>query len=129
MQNIISKEGFNFSFNPLACNSCNGNCCIGESGYIWVNEKEIREISHYLKIDVEEFKRECLIKVKGRYSIRERKIEKDNYECLFFKNGCTIYQVRPTQCRTYPFWDYFKKRENQIELRKECIGIIGEENE
>ena len=34
---VIKKNGYNFSFNPTACESCAGNCCIGESGYIWIN--------------------------------------------------------------------------------------------
>jgi Fe-S-cluster containining protein len=30
--------------------------------------------------------------------------EKSNYDCVFWQEGCTVYQVRPLQCRTYPFW-------------------------
>ena len=118
---LISKDGFNYKFNPDACSECEGNCCIGESGYIWVNPKEIKEISAFLKIDEELFKSRFLIKVGYRYSIKERPY-KNGYACIFFENGCKIYPVRPTQCRTFPFWDYYKDKID--ELKKECPGII-----
>ncbi|MBW2259743.1 MAG: YkgJ family cysteine cluster protein [Deltaproteobacteria bacterium] len=46
-----------------------------------------------------------------------------SFHCLFFdeKNRrCSIYDVRPTQCRTFPFWEYF--RDNPDEILKECPG-------
>jgi Fe-S-cluster containining protein len=33
-------------------------------------------------------------------SLRERA----NYDCVFWKDGCSVYEARPLQCRTYPFW-------------------------
>ncbi len=121
--NIIIKEGFPYKFNQNACLECEGNCCIGESGYIWVNPKEIEEIAKFLKMDVEKFKEMYLIKVGYKYSIKEKPY-KNGFACIFFANGCSIYPVRPTQCRTFPFWDYFKK--NVDEVLKECPGIIME---
>jgi Fe-S-cluster containining protein len=32
--------------------------------------------------------------------------EKSNFDCIFWNEVCTVYQVRPLQCRTFPFWDY-----------------------
>jgi Fe-S-cluster containining protein len=33
--------------------------------------------------------------------------EKSNFDCVFWDiQGCTVYHVRPLQCRTFPFWDY-----------------------
>ena len=35
-------------------------------------------------------------------------IEKTNYDCIFWNNGgCEIYEARPLQCRSYPFWKPF----------------------
>jgi hypothetical protein len=33
-------------------------------------------------------------------------VEKPNHECVFWSRteGCTVYPVRPRQCRTWPFW-------------------------
>ena len=117
---ILKKEGFNYTFNSDACKSCEVNCCIGESGYIWVNNEEIKQITKYLNISEEDFKKDYLIKIGYKYSIKEKPYKK-GYACIFFGNGCKIYSVRPTQCRIFPFWRYFK--DNIKELKKECQGL------
>lgn len=117
------REGFSYSFDPSACASCAGRCCSGESGYIYVTHEESLAIANFLGISLEEFMQEYLFKKWYKYSIKERVVG-DSYECIFFdkqKNGCTIYEVRPLQCRTFPFWDHFKNRVD--ELKKECPGV------
>lgn len=126
MSNLITKNGFSYKFNPEACASCEAKCCTGESGYIYVNSDEIKSISSFLYMDENEFMEKFLYKVGFKYSIKERKIG-DNYECAFYskeKNQCSIYSVRPKQCITFPFWDYFKN--NIEELKQECIGVVDE---
>ena len=121
---LITKEGFDFRFNPKACEECGGKCCIGESGYIWVNNDEIDNISKYLNISKNEFIKRYLIKAKGKYSLKEKVFE-EGFACIFFdeKNcNCSIYDVRPTQCRTFPFWDYLKTRISEV--KQECPGIV-----
>ena len=51
--------------------------------------------------------------------------EKDNYDCIFLtKNGCSIYEGRPSQCRTYPFWESIvESRVNWESEGKSCPGI------
>jgi len=65
-----------------------------------------------------------LFKKSYKYSIKERKVLNE-HECIFYDkdiNGCSIYEARPIQCRTFPFWDYYKNRID--ELKDECPGII-----
>jgi len=84
------------------CTRC-GHCCTGAPGYVWVNEEETAAIA--------EFRNEPLPQVIGLYTRpvqRGRSLrEKANGECVFYdrKRGCTIYSVRPRQCRTWPFWE------------------------
>ncbi len=121
---VISKSGFDYSFDPEACRECTGNCCTGESGYIWVAVQKIPEMAAYLGIDNSEFIKKFLKKGGYRYSIKEIQRAEGEYDCIFFDRtilGCMIYPVRPLQCRTFPFWDYFK--DNEEELRNECPGI------
>ena len=64
------------------------------------------------------------MKVGYRFSIKEIAYD-EGHACVFFdfeKKGCKIYEARPTQCRTFPFWEYFKN--NQEELEAECPGIL-----
>ena len=124
MSTLIKQDGFSYSFNPSACSTCQARCCTGESGYIYVTKSEIENIAQYLEMDVREFVEKYLFKKMYKYSIKERK-NGDEYECVFYDataNGCTIYNARPKQCKTFPFWDYYKQR--VAELKLECPGII-----
>jgi hypothetical protein len=120
----MTQEGFSFSFDESACATCKGNCCSGEPGYIWVTSAEAAAIAQRLGMESEAFRAHYLIKAGYKFSIGERK-NGESCECLFFDavvSGCSIYDVRPSQCRTFPFWDYFL--ENPKEAGKECPGIV-----
>ena len=123
MQNIIRKDGFAFSFDPSACAKCDGVCCRGESGYVWVDRRDIENISNFLNIDIDDFIKDFLKKVGYKWSIKEIKRDGE-YQCIFFDKGCTIYPVRPRQCRDFPFWERYKNPKYIEEVCKECIGIL-----
>jgi Fe-S-cluster containining protein len=121
---IIKQENYPYAFDSNACNSCEGRCCTGESGYIYVTKQEIEKISNLLNLSVNDFVAKYLFKKGYKYSIKELKYN-DSYECIFYdrkSNGCSIYDARPKQCKTFPFWDYYKTRIS--ELKQECPGII-----
>ena len=124
MDGLMYQEGFSYAFNPKACQTCAGKCCIGESGYIWVSHEEIEAIAKKLLLTKENFINNYLLKIRYRFTIKEIPYE-GGYGCIFFnreKKMCSIYDVRPSQCRTFPFWEYFK--ENIDEVVTECPGII-----
>jgi Fe-S-cluster containining protein len=119
----MNEVGYDYSFDPGACESCGGNCCTGESGYIYLNQNEMEAIAQHLELPLGVFKEEYLLKNGYKFSIREHVIG-DSHDCIFFDRqikGCGIYPVRPTQCRTFPFWPYFKT--HKAELEAECPGI------
>ena len=90
------KNGVRFG-----CTGC-GKCCTGQPGYVWVSEKEIEAIAEHLKLSVKDFGMRFLRLVSGRHSLVEFK---KNHDCVFLKEKqCSIYPVRPVQCRTFPFW-------------------------
>ena len=120
---MIRQDGFNYEFDSSKCDECGGKCCVGESGYIWISEDEIRSLGAYLGYKTELFKEIFLEKFGNRYSIKE-KLYKGGLACIFFdeKNkNCSIYEYRPNQCRSFPFWEHFKR--NFKELERECIGV------
>ena len=86
------------------CSQC-GDCCTGAPGYVWVNQQEIEQLAADLEYaDVEEFEDKYVRKV----GIRKSLVEFPNGDCVFFDNQartCQVYQSRPRQCRTWPFWD------------------------
>jgi Fe-S-cluster containining protein len=123
MPDLMTKSGFPYVFDPTACETCEGRCCTGESGNIFISSKELAAITAYLKLDIEVFKEQYLVKRDYRYSIREKLVGL-SHDCIFFdraQNGCRIYAVRPSQCITFPFWDYYKERVD--ELKRECPGV------
>ena len=91
------RDGLRFT-----CTQC-GDCCTGEPGYVWVTEEELAALA--------DFRGEPLEQVRALYTRRARRgltlREKGNGDCVFYdrKKGCTVYPVRPTQCRTWPFWE------------------------
>ena len=120
---IIRKKGFDFGFDPGACQKCPGNCCCGESGNVWVSQEEILLICDFLGINTIDFMKNYVNRIGSRLSIKERFTGHD-YECIFFNGNarnCSIYAVRPVQCRQFPFWEYFKRHRDQV--IKECPGI------
>lgn len=120
---MIRQDGFNYEFDSNKCDECGGKCCTGESGYIWINEDEIKSLGEYLGYKTELIKEIFLDKFGNRYSIKEKPY-KGGFACIFFdeKNkNCSIYEYRPNQCRSFPFWEHFKR--NFKELERECIGV------
>ena len=84
------------------CTRC-GNCCTGEPGNVWVTDEEIAAIAEYRNETVDEVTARLT-----RPATRGRGLrEKTNGDCIFYDRelGCTIYAVRPRQCRTWPFWE------------------------
>jgi uncharacterized protein len=84
------------------CTGC-GDCCTGAPGFVWVNRDEIAALAQRLGLDTAEFERRYVRKEGARKSL----IEFDNGDCVFFDpdtRKCTVYEDRPRQCRTWPFW-------------------------
>jgi len=90
-------EGLHFR-----CTRC-GNCCTGEPGYVWVNDEEIEAIAGHRGESSEQVKASYTRPAGRRRSLKE----KADGACVFYdpEEGCTIYSVRPRQCRTWPFWE------------------------
>jgi len=92
------KDGLRFS-----CTEC-GDCCTGAPGYVWVNKEEIERLARRLGETVEAFERKYVRQV----GIRKSLVEFADGDCVFFDGEtrkCKVYEDRPRQCRTWPFWD------------------------
>ena len=99
-------EGLRF-----ACTRC-GNCCTGQSGFVWVNDEEVRAIAEFRGEPVEEVLGLFTRREGARRSLKERA----NGDCVFWDReaGCTVYSVRPRQCRTWPFWECNTDRKSVV---------------
>ena len=110
------KEGLRFE-----CTGC-GKCCKGSPGYVWLTVAEMASIATFLHLDFDTFTRKYVRQVNGDFSLIE---VGEEYACVFLKEDkCTIYEVRPEQCRTFPFWGkHLRSKEHWEKLKGQCEGI------
>ena len=81
-----------------------GKCCTshGEFGFVYLSLEDRQRFAKYLKIRTSDFTRKYCEKTGGIWHLKE---DPKNPDCLFLKGkGCGVYEARPTQCRTWPFW-------------------------
>jgi len=84
------------------CTQC-GHCCTGEPGFVWVDDDDLAAIAAFRGESVELVRAVYTRQAKRGRTLREQL----NGDCVFYhrQQGCTIYSVRPPQCRTWPFWE------------------------
>lgn len=81
-----------------------GQCCTshGEFGFVFMNLEDRQRMAKVLKMRTGEFTKKYCEKTGGVYHLIE---EKGKPDCMFLRGKrCGVYEGRPTQCRTWPFW-------------------------
>jgi uncharacterized protein len=129
----------------FTCTQC-GNCCTGGPGYVWISDEEVGRLAEFLKITPREVLSRYCRKVGGRWTLNERRTPEGLYDCVFLiaieaprakgkelapgqpvplkRRGCSIYSVRPLQCRTWPFWESNLTSEDAWDhAGKKCPGL------
>lgn len=106
------------------CTGC-GKCCTGAPGVVFVSEEEIENIATYLKLNIKDIYIRYIRRVNGKLALVELS---KNYDCIFLKdNKCTIYPVRPKQCKTFPWWPQnLSSEKDWQEASIYCEGIRNE---
>ncbi len=123
MSDIFYTNGLHFT-----CSQC-AQCCCGTPGVVFLEQNELTALAEHEGLTEEQF-----IKVFCRWvraddgteylSFREN----SRYECIFWKEGvgCSVYELRPVQCRTYPFWSSVLADEQSWNAEKEKCPAINE---
>lgn len=93
------KNGLRFS-----CQRC-GRCCCGDPGIVYFNPAEFDRLVEHLN-KTRGLTREVIVRDYMRPHLDSYTARDDfpDGHCIFFDNGCTVYEVRPSQCRDFPFW-------------------------
>ena len=94
----------------FGCTAC-GKCCVnhGEFSYVYSTREEREALARYCEA------------VTGGLSLKS----KDD-ACVFLKDGkCSVYELRPAQCRTFPFWPELLVDEDtwQRDVASFCPGV------
>lgn len=121
----IPKEGLRFECQET------GRCCAlyGSEGYVILTPEDAARLEKHLGQPKSEFTQVGLFRDRRGNAKNELTallfLKDSQQECRFLKNRkCTVYEARPTQCRTFPFWeDNFEGKHWKAEVIKTCKGI------
>lgn len=101
-----------------------GNCCVSrdEYGFVFLTLEDRRRFAQHFKISTTEFTKKYCTKLKGLFHLTE---DPKDPNCMFLKNKkCSVYQARPTQCRTWPFWpEVMNPKTWKKEVASFCPGV------
>ncbi|WP_253154209.1 YkgJ family cysteine cluster protein [Stieleria tagensis] len=103
------------------CTQC-GACCSGEPGFVWVDEDEISGMAAAMNLSIDQFESKFIRRVGAQKSL----MEYPDGDCILLdpeNRTCLVYQARPVQCRTWPFWDStLESKTAWKETCEECPG-------
>ena len=101
---LSSRRWFKDSL-AFGCTAC-GRCCKGKTN-VFINSSEGVALAEYLNISLMDFYRRYTYEKETANGdlLVSLKSSDSSAACVFLKdNKCSVYDVRPTACRTYPFW-------------------------
>ena len=112
----------------FSCTQC-GQCCSGPSGYVIASEPEIEALAEHFKMTPAQFKQKYMNKTRYGMSMNEKE-SVAGLDCVFLdretipgKSICSIYHLRPAQCRTWPFWrSNLASAQRWQQTQQECPG-------
>jgi len=120
----MEKELFYADGLRFSCKRCS-SCCRYDPGFVYLSQKDINKLSSALKIDangvISEYCR-WVTDINGDKVLSLK--EKSNNDCILWDYGCTVYQARPIQCVTFPFWKSVIASEKCWEIAADdCPGM------
>jgi Fe-S-cluster containining protein len=99
-----------------------GKCCVtrGRYGYVYLSFNDRRRLAGHFSMSTAEFTAKYTRKSDGLYELKYT-----GADCPFLKAGrCAVYQVRPWQCRTWPFWpENMNEAVWEQEVAPYCPGV------
>lgn len=110
--------------------TCCGACCTGAPGFVLFTPAEAEAMAAKLGIPVETFMERYTHETPEGQSLREH-LTHEGYDCVFLdretlpgKAVCSLYEARPLQCRTFPWWpEHLKHPRDWQRLSRTCEGI------
>ena len=121
MAELVQIGDFKFRF------QCQPGCvaCCTQSGEVYLNDEDLERIAAHLELTPKQFQKRFAKREFGDLSLTTP----SDRDCHFLEEGgCTIHEVKPVQCRTFPFWpDKVRDRRSWKALKSYCPGVgVGE---
>ena len=102
---------------------CQPGCirCCEQKGFVYVTREDIARLAEHLGITRAEFKRRYLCG--STPPLRFRKMR--HKQCPFLlSNGCSVHEVKPLQCQSFPFWpELLDKASERRAAAEYCPGL------
>jgi uncharacterized protein len=119
MSDPFYAQGLRFS-----CARCSA-CCRGEPGYVFLSREDLGRLLRRLGLDFKSFYREYCTLVDTGTGMALSLRETPGYDCvLWAKEGCRVYEDRPLQCSTYPFWaSIMDSKASWRDEARSCPGV------
>jgi Fe-S-cluster containining protein len=113
----INTRNVAFTFTCVRC----GTCCKDE-GIVFFSADEIRRAADYLNIGERDFIERYLFYASGGYAHRVN----EHNACAFLeKNICVINEVKPEQCKSFPYWREYVAHDGTLNnFNRKCRGIF-----
>jgi Fe-S-cluster containining protein len=116
------SEGLQF-----ACQG-SGKCCTshGEFGFVYLSLKDRKALALFHGLSERDFRLLYCRQVDGFWALKDAGPKQANpNDCQFLKDKrCTVYEARPTQCRTWPFWpEVMNPRKWKKDVEAFCPGV------
>jgi len=94
----------------FSCTLC-GNCCTGPEGYVLLSDDDVTALAARVQVSREDFLARYTKDTRRGLSLAEKQ-SPAGLDCIFLdrdkipgKAVCGVYEHRPAQCRTWPFWN------------------------
>ncbi len=101
-----------------------GKCCTshGEFGFVYLTKEDRKRFAAHFKMRSSEFTKKYCEKGGDIWRLKERE---KNPDCIFLEaKKCSVYQARPEQCRTWPFWpEVMNAKSWAKEIVSFCPGV------
>ena len=115
-------QGLRFS-----CARCSA-CCRYDSGFVFLSRNDVSRLEALFNMGYREFTEAFCRWVPSENGTERLSLkEKSNYDCIFWsteKEGCSVYEARPIQCRAFPFWaSVINSEESWESTAAGCPGI------
>ncbi|MGA2641654.1 MAG: YkgJ family cysteine cluster protein [Spirochaetia bacterium] len=119
MQDIFYKSGLRFE-----CTRCS-KCCRHTPGYVFLSTADLAALSKSMRMTKEELLHRYCRTIDLGAARRVSLKEKPNFDCILWENsGCSRYDARPLQCRSFPFWSTcVASREEWENQARNCPGM------
>ncbi len=83
--------------------TCQSGCtkCCEHQGFVYLTEDDIVRLAGHLSMNLADFEARYVFRTRNLLRLRVPR----HAQCEFLESGgCSVHEVKPTQCRTFPFW-------------------------